>query len=122
MEDYNGMIEAKAKTIKLIMLSAAEAEYVTVFYTAEGAVALAQAAEAMGHKQGTIRICTDNRVAVGLANSTMNIKRTRTINTKSTGSEKEFRQANSKFVGYRAITTLLMLSQNRYRGRDTKFF
>ena len=35
LEDYNGMIEAKAKTIKRIMLSAAEAEYVTVFYTAD---------------------------------------------------------------------------------------
>ena len=80
-DDYNGMVEVTCKNMKLVMLSAAEAEYATTFYAAEGAIALAEAAESIGHPQTTLRICTDNSVAVGIANSTMNIKRSRTINT-----------------------------------------
>lgn len=81
-DDYNGMVEVTCKNMKLVMLSAAEAEYATTFYAAEGAITLAEAAESIGHPQTTLRICTDNSVAVGIANSTMNIKRSRTINTK----------------------------------------
>jgi hypothetical protein len=76
------MVEVTCKNMKLVMLSAAEAEYATTFYAAEGAITLAEAAESIGHPQTTLRICTDNSVAVGIANSTMNIKRSRTINTK----------------------------------------
>ena len=78
----NGMIECICKPIKLVLTSAAESEYVTVFYTAEGAIPHTQSLEAIGHKQPATLIRTDNRVAVGIANKTMQIKRSRTINTK----------------------------------------
>ncbi len=81
IDDYNGTVEVTCTYMKLVMLSAAEAEFATTFYAAEGAITLAEAAESIGHPQNRLKIFIDNSAAVGIANSTMNIKRSRTINT-----------------------------------------
>ena len=57
-----------------------EIEYVGCYATARSGIALRQMSDAMGYPQAATRISTDNACAAGVANKTMKIKRSRTIN------------------------------------------
>ena len=61
------------------MASAAEAEIGVVFYNCQTSVPLRITLQELGHPQPPTPIQTDNSTAVGFANSTIKIKRTKAM-------------------------------------------
>ena len=71
MPRWNGPVLTIAAIIKYVMSSAAEAETTALFLTAKEMVPLRNALEAMGWKQPPSPIQCDNSTAVGMTNSTL---------------------------------------------------
>ena len=76
----NGAVQVNVKVETTVCNSAMEIEYVGCYATARSGIALRQMSDAMGYPQAATRISTDNACAAGVANKTMKIKRSRTIN------------------------------------------
>ena len=75
----NGAIHAISSIIGVIVSSAAEAEYAALFINAQHGAWLRTVLEAFGYPQPPTLIMCDNACAVGIANNTVKIKRSKCI-------------------------------------------
>ena len=75
----NPPLLATSRVLDVIVASAAEAEYGSVFVNAQNAVWLRILLNAFGHPQPATPIKCDNKCAVGLSNDTLKIKRSKSI-------------------------------------------
>ena len=66
----NGAVHTVATILKMVVSSAAEAEYAAIFHNAKAAIPLRVALNEMGHVQEWTPICSDNATAVGIINKT----------------------------------------------------
>jgi hypothetical protein len=65
--------------IKTVVSSATATEYAAAFIVAQAAISIIQTLTDLGYPQSQTEIFCDNLCAVGLANNTFNLKRTKTI-------------------------------------------
>ena len=75
----NAAIFATSSILDVIVASAAEAEYAALFNNGQHAVWTRTILTALGHHQPATLIVCDNKCAVGLANDTLQIKRSKSI-------------------------------------------
>ena len=75
----NGSIYEMSKVIDVVVASVAEGEYASVFMNAKKGAWIRVVCEALGHPQTTTRIRCDNECAVGIANDTVKIKRSKSF-------------------------------------------
>ena len=75
----NGAISAFSKAIDVVVASVGEAEYAGVFKMAQHGAWLRVVLEALRHPQAATELWTDNECAEGLANDTLKIKRSKSI-------------------------------------------
>jgi len=78
----NGAIFAISSLLDVVVASAAEGEYGSVFFNAKHAVGTRNILKAVGYPQPATPILTDNACAVGLANDTVKVKRGKSIETR----------------------------------------
>ena len=76
----NGAIHAFSSIIPVVVASVAEGEYGAAYMTAQHATGSRQVLEFLGYPQPPTLILGDNECAVGLANGTLKIKRSKSIN------------------------------------------
>ena len=82
MQLLNGPTHVIAKIIKLVIVSAAEAEICASFLAAQGSIPIKACLEELGYKQSPTLIRVDNTTTVGFLNKTMQHKRLKAINTR----------------------------------------
>jgi hypothetical protein len=75
----NGNIHAFSKIIDVVVASVGEGEYAGVFMNAQAGEYIRTILEALGHKQPPTIIYCDNECAVGLANDTVKMKRSKSV-------------------------------------------
>jgi hypothetical protein len=75
----NGAVSALSQAIDVVVASVGEAQYGAVFKLAQHGAWLRVVAEAMHHAQPATMLWTDNECAEGLANDTLKIKRSKSI-------------------------------------------
>ena len=75
----NGAVFAHCSVLDVVVASAGEAEYGAAFTLAQRAEWARTVLAALGHPQPSTKLYTDNRCAVGLANDTVKIRRSKTI-------------------------------------------
>jgi hypothetical protein len=75
----NGSISAFSKIIDVVVASVGEGEYAGVFINTQAGEYLRTILEALGHRQPPTIIYCDNECAVGLANDTVKMKRSKSI-------------------------------------------
>jgi len=75
----NGAVFVISSLLDVIVASAAEGEYGSVFFNAKHAVGTRNILAAIGYPQPPTPILTDNECAVGLANDTIKVKRRKSI-------------------------------------------
>ena len=75
----NGSIHAFTTFIDEVVASAAEAKYAALFYAGQIATGLRTVLSALGHSQPATVMLSDNACAVGLANDTVKIRRSKSI-------------------------------------------
>ena len=76
----NGAILHLAAIMKMVLSSAAEAEFGALFHNTKEATPLRTTLEELGHPQPPTPVLVDNSTAVGLANDTVTQRRSRAIN------------------------------------------
>jgi hypothetical protein len=67
----NGAILNPSSVLKVVISSAAEAEYAALFENGKAGILERTTLEELGHKQGPTRIITDNSTACGIANNSV---------------------------------------------------
>ena len=77
--EINGPILVHSSVIQNVMASIGEAEYAAAFYTAQMASGLRKTLSDLGYPQPPTYILVDNEVASGIANNTIEPKRTKSI-------------------------------------------
>jgi hypothetical protein len=77
--EINGPILVHSSVIQNVMASIGEAEYAAAFYTAQMASGLRKTLSNLGYPQPPTYILVDNEVASGIANNTIEPKRTKSI-------------------------------------------
>jgi hypothetical protein len=77
--DHNAAIFAISSVLDVVVASAAEAEYAALFTSAQHAEWTRTILAALGHPQSATNLVCDNKCAVGLANDTLQIKRSKSI-------------------------------------------
>jgi hypothetical protein len=75
----NGSVYTFSNIIDVVVASAAEAEYAALFCAGQIAVGLRTILEALGHAQPPTLMLSDNACAVGLANDTVKMRRSKSI-------------------------------------------
>ena len=75
----NGAILHLAAIMKMVLSSAAEAEFGALFHNTKEATPLRTTLEELGHPQPPTPVLVDNSTAVGLANDTVTQRRSRAI-------------------------------------------
>lgn len=76
----NGSISCLTTIIKLsVVASAFEAEYAALFLNAQHTIPIIATLEAFGYPQKPVILITDNEVAYGIANDTVNMHKSKTI-------------------------------------------
>ena len=75
----NGAIKNNSTVMKMVLASAAEAEFGAIFFNMEDALPMRTALEEMGHPQPPTHVVTDNTTAVGLANKTVKQRRSKAV-------------------------------------------
>lgn len=75
----NGAILNPSSVLKVVVSSAAEAEYAALFENGKAAVLERITLEELGHKQEPTRINTDNSTACGIANNSVKQQRSRAM-------------------------------------------
>ena len=75
----NGPTFTTSKTLDVVVSSAAEAEYGGLFVNCKTAVNVRNMLVALSHEQPATPVTSDSNVAVGLANDTLKIKRSKAI-------------------------------------------
>jgi hypothetical protein len=75
----NGMCYAKSSILDVILASAAECEYGSLFVCARDIVWLRQIAKALGYPQNATQVWCDNSCAVNLANDTAKLSKSKAM-------------------------------------------
>ena len=75
----NGAVLNLAAIMKMVLSSAAEAEFGALFHNTKEATPLRTTLEELGHPQPTTPVLVDNSTALGLANDTVTQRRSRAI-------------------------------------------
>jgi len=75
----NGAVNCISKIIDAVVASAGEAEYAALFMVGQEAASMRTILTDMGHPQPATSIKCDNACAVGIANSTMKMKRSKAM-------------------------------------------
>ena len=75
----NGSIASFSNIIDVVVASAAEAEYAALFNAGQLAAGLRTILTALGHAQPPTMLLSDNACAVGLANDTVKMRRSKSI-------------------------------------------
>ena len=75
----NGVVLNLAAIVKMVLSSAAEAEFGALFHNTKIATPLRTTLEELGHPQPPTPVLVDNSTAVGLANDTVTQRRSRSI-------------------------------------------
>ena len=75
----NGLLTAQSAVIKVVCSGAAEAEYAALYSVGQTTYFIRLVAEACGYPQTATTIYTDNEVAMGIANRSVKIKRSKSI-------------------------------------------
>ena len=73
----NGAVHIECKTLRHVVASSAEAETAGVFHNCQVAIPIRQMLEAMGHKQSTTTIKTDNATTYNFIRNNINQKRSK---------------------------------------------
>ena len=76
---FTTIIDVGQSIIDVVVASAAEAEYAALFYAGQIAAGLRTVLSALGHSQPATVMLSDNACAVGLANDTVKIRRSKSI-------------------------------------------
>ena len=75
----NGNILVLSQLINCVVASAAEAEYATIFINGQKGMRIRTILQDMGYPQQSTIIYTDNQCASGLANKSINMKRSKAL-------------------------------------------
>ena len=75
----NGAVKTNSTIMKMVLASAAEAEFGAVFFNMADAVPIRKTLEEMGHPQPPTHIVTENTTAVGLSNRTVKQRRSKAV-------------------------------------------
>jgi hypothetical protein len=75
----NGLVAAQSAVIKVVCSGASEAEYAALYSVGQTTYFIRLIAEACGYPQPATTIYTDNEVAMGIANRSVKIKRSKSI-------------------------------------------
>ena len=78
----NGPVHVESSVLRVVVSSAAEAELGGLYVNGKEGVVLRQTLEEMGHPQPPTPIVTDNVTADGIANQTVNQKRSKAIDVR----------------------------------------
>ena len=102
----NGAVATLSQIIDVVVASVAEAEYASVFKNGQAAAWLRVVLGAMGHIQPATDLWTDNGCAVGLANDTLKIKRSKSIDMRFHWVRDRIRQGQLKVKWQKGATNL----------------
>ena len=75
----NAAISYFSVIISTVVTSATEAEYAALFMTGQAAISIRNTLADLGYPQGTTQLICDNKCAVGIAQNTLKLKRSKTI-------------------------------------------
>ncbi len=75
----NAAISYFSVLIATVVTSAAEAEYAALFMVGQAAVSIRNTLADLGYPQGATTLICDNKCAVGIAENTLKLKRSKTI-------------------------------------------
>jgi hypothetical protein len=75
----NGLVAAQSAVIKVVCSGASEAEYAALYSVGQTTYFIRLVAAACGYPQNATTIYTDNEVAMGIANRSVKIKRSKSI-------------------------------------------
>lgn len=75
----NGPIKVNSTIMKNVLASAAEAETGAMFYNCQDALPIRTTLEEMGHPQPPTHVRGDNSTAIGIANNTIKVRRSKAI-------------------------------------------
>ena len=75
----NGLVAVNSSVIKVVCSGATEAEYAALFTVGQTSYFIRIVADALGYPQPPTVLSTDNEVAQGIANRTVKIKRSKSI-------------------------------------------
>ena len=75
----NGLVAAQSAVIKVVCSGASEAEYAALYSVGQTTYFIRLVAAACGYPQTATTIYTDNEVAIGIANRSVKIKRSKSI-------------------------------------------
>jgi hypothetical protein len=78
-DTLNGPVDCQSAPIPTVCISTGEAEYAAASMAARRGIYIRQIAEALGYPQQTSSIICDNQVAVGIADETIKLHRTKGI-------------------------------------------
>ena len=78
----NGLIEAASWKVDIVCGSVMEAEYIALYMLAQRAIFLKHICVALGYEQKSIDLYTDNACAKGIAEQSITMKRSRTVDIK----------------------------------------
>ena len=106
----NGAVLNLAAIMKMVLSSAAEAEFGALFHNTKEATPLRTTLEELGHPQPPTPVLVDNSTAVGLANDTVTQRRSRAIDMHFIGSRIASTNSNTTCTGPQHTTTLRITS------------
>jgi hypothetical protein len=78
----NGAVKVNSTIMKSVLASAAEAETGAMFYNSQDALPIRVTLEEMGHPQPPTHVRGDNSTAIGVANDTIKVRRSKAIDMK----------------------------------------
>ena len=108
----NGAILNLAAIMKMVLSSAAEAEFSALFHNTKEVTLLCTTLKELGHPQPPTPTLVDNSTAVGLANDTVTQCQSRTINMRFYWVCNCINQKNSMCIGLLLVSTSQITSRN----------
>ena len=103
---YNGAIDVISTTIKSVVSSASEAEYGAAFINATQACSTIQILNFLGHQQFQVVVTMDNKTAVGVANSTVKSKKSKSMEMRFHWIKDREAQKQFKFIWDKGVNNL----------------
>ncbi len=94
----NGAIFAQSVVLDVVVASAAEAEYGGLFLNCQAGVNSRRILDVLGHAQPPTVVTSDNKCAVGLANDTLKVRRSKTIDMRFHWTRDRIRQQQFQVV------------------------
>ena len=111
---FNGSITSFSNIIDVVVASAAEAEYAALFSAGQLAAGLRTVLTALGHLQPPTVLLCDNARAVGLANDTVKMHRSKSIDMRYHRIKDRVKQTHFNVIWQKGADNLADFSQSRY--------